>query len=185
MVTIEDITSRVQTEENLRTTLNSIGDAVISTDIKGKIVRINHVAENLTGWNKTDAINKPLGDVFKIINSKTRNTLENPVAKVLKNGQIIGLTDPSLLISKDGSEYQIADSASPIQNEEGDLIGVVLVFRDVTEEYRIVEELKQSEYRFRDMAQMLPVAVIEYDLRAKLSFANKKAYAIFGYQEAL
>jgi diguanylate cyclase (GGDEF)-like protein/PAS domain S-box-containing protein len=142
-------------KEKLRITLHSIGDAVISTDIEGKIVRMNLVAEGLTGWDREDASGKPIQKVFNIINAKTRNKVENPVSKVLENGKIVGLANHTALIAKDGSEYQIADSAAPIINNEEDITGVVLVFRDVTEKYRMQEKLKESEKKYRQLFKIM------------------------------
>ncbi|NJO69875.1 MAG: PAS domain S-box protein [Bacteroidetes bacterium] len=118
-----------KSEENLSITLHSIGDGVISTDINGLIVNMNPIAEKLCGCKTTDALGKPLPEVFKIINAETRNTVADPVKKVLENGEIVGLANHTVLISQDGTEYQIADSAAPIKNKEGKINGVVLVFR--------------------------------------------------------
>ncbi|MFW6344443.1 MAG: PAS domain S-box protein [Sediminispirochaetaceae bacterium] len=130
-------------EENLRITLDSIGDAVISTDFEGRIVRMNPVAENLCGWSINEARGKALKEVFHIIHAGTGKIVENPVARVLETGNIIGLANHTMLISKDGTEYQIADSAAPIQEDDGNTTGVVLVFRDVTKEYEKERQLKE------------------------------------------
>ena len=135
--------------ENLSITLNSIGDAVISTDEIGLIIGMNPVAERLCGWNFDKAKGKPLTEVFHIINAETRLPVSNPVKKVIETGEIIGLANHTVLISRDGNEYQIADSASPIKNKEGNIKGVVLVFSDVTEEYALLEDLRKSEKRLR------------------------------------
>ncbi len=134
-----------ESEENLRTTLDSIGDAVIATDINHKIIRMNPVAERLTGWTAKKALGKSLLQVFNIVNQETRQTVENPVEKVLKTGEIVGLANHTVLIAKNGRESQIADSAAPIHNNKGEVTGVVLVFRDVTEEYLIREELQKMQ----------------------------------------
>ncbi|MBN2702569.1 MAG: PAS domain S-box protein [Pontiellaceae bacterium] len=138
---ISDITARKLTEnavkesrENLRITLNSIGDAVISTDVEGRITSMNPVAERLVGWNKEEAEGKPLEQIFRIVNEFTREPLENPRDAVLKSGQIVGLANHALLLAKDGREIPVADSGAPIVNDAGDIIGVVLVFRDQTQE---------------------------------------------------
>ena len=123
-------------DENLRITLESIGDAVISTGMDGKIVSLNPVAEELTGWSQTDAVGQPLEAVFKIINEHTRLPVENPVTKVLAAGTVVGLANHTLLLARDGREIPIADSGAPIKNESGKITGVVLVFRDQTEERR-------------------------------------------------
>jgi len=109
-----------QTQEEYRTILYSIGDAVITTDTNGCITNINKVAETLTGWEETKAIGKRLITVFNIINEVTRTSVEDPVNKVLKNGHIIGLANHTILISKNGTEFQIADSAAPIKNVTGE-----------------------------------------------------------------
>ncbi len=131
--------------ENLRITLNSIGDAVITTDIEGKIVNMNPVAEELTEYRTEEAKNKPLPEIFKIINAETREIVRNPAETVLKHGNIIGLANHTVLINKTGKEYQIADSAAPIKKPNGEIIGVVLVFRDVTEEYELQKQLQHSQ----------------------------------------
>ena len=122
-----------ESQENLYITLHSIGDGVIATDDSGCIVRMNPVAEALCGWKLTDAKGKNLPEVFKIICSETGEPAENPARKVLENRQVVGLANHTVLISKDGNEYQIADSASPIKDQNGNVKGVVLVFSDVTE----------------------------------------------------
>ncbi len=124
-----------ESEENLRTTLQSIGDAVIAADLEGKITRMNPVAESLTGWSMSEAQGEPLEKVFRIFNSYSRAAVENPVDLVLNTGRVVDLANHTLLLARDGSEYQIEDSAAPIMNETGSCQGVVLVFRDVTEKY--------------------------------------------------
>ena len=134
-----------QEKEMLSVTLNSIGDAVIATDIGGNVTLLNRVAEELTGWSREDAYAEPLTSVFHIINEKTRNICENPVEKVLKTGRIIGLANHTALIAKDGSEKSIADSAAPIRNRRSEIIGTVLVFRDVTLENIMNAELSKTK----------------------------------------
>lgn len=153
---LQDISERklaeeklLKSEENLSITLNSIGDGVLSTDIHGLIVRMNPVAEKLCGWNLAEATGKPLTEVFHIVNAETREKIANPVRKVLENGEVVGLANHTALISKDGSEYQIADSAAPIKNKEGEISGVVLVFSDVTEKYAAQKHIEESEEKFR------------------------------------
>ena len=135
--------------QQLVITLNSIGDAVITTDTKGMVSNMNPVAEKLTGWDLEAAFGMPLKKVFNIINAETRKSIDNPVGKVLETGQIIGLANHTVLIARDKKEYQIADSAAPIINLNGLTIGVVLVFRDVSEEYKIREDLQRSEKQHR------------------------------------
>ena len=134
-----------ESTENLRITLESIGDAVIATDIKGNVTRMNPIAEKLTGWTIADAAGKPLPEVFKIVNAQTRKDVENPVEKVLATGEIVGLANHTVLIAKDGIEHQIADSGAPIFDLKRNIVGVVLVFRDVTKEYQLQEQLNHSQ----------------------------------------
>ena len=123
-------------DENLQIVLKSIGDAVITTDVDGRVTRMNSVGEDLTGWKSADAVGQPLPNVFEILNQESRKPEENPAQKVLEQGETVGLANGTILVRKDGSERFIADSAAPIENEDGEIIGVVIVFRDVTDEYR-------------------------------------------------
>ncbi len=139
MVVSIDTTERKQAEETLKeseewfsTTLRSIGDAVITTDTNGNVTLLNPVAELLTGWKQEEATGKPLREIFNIINESTREPVENPVEKVLKTGNIIGLANHTVLIAKDGREIPIDDSGSPIKKDNGEIFGVVLVFRDIS-----------------------------------------------------
>lgn len=138
-------------KDYLEAVLNSIGDAVIVTDIDGKVTRLNPVAEELTGWNLQEAQNKELKEVFKIINSLSRNPVENPVDIVLKTNKIVGLANHTALISKNGLEFQIADSGSPIKNLKGETTGVVLVFRDVSKEYEAQSLIAEREKLYRSL----------------------------------
>jgi PAS domain S-box-containing protein len=148
-----------ESEENLRITLNSIGDAVIATDRNGDITGMNPVAAQLTGWEEKDAIGKPLERVFKILNEHTRKTVESPAKGVLKEGTIVGLANHTLLISKSGAEIPIADSGAPIKNEAGEITGVVLVFRDQTEEREYRRRIAESETKYRTAFNTSPDAI--------------------------
>ena len=132
-------------KELLAVTLASIGDAVITTDSDGKISFMNKVAIKLTGWSIDEAIGKPLPDVFHIINENTKELCENPVEIVLRTGNVVGLANHTILISKNGSQYFIADSGSPIQDRNGKVIGVILVFSDQTEKYKAEQALIANE----------------------------------------
>lgn len=136
----ELVESLGKSEENLRVTLDSIGDAVIATDSKGFITLMNPVAEQLTGWSLEEAVGQTLPAVFEIVNEETRTTVPNPVELVLAAGEIVGLANHSLLIAKNGIQYHIADSGAPIRDAKNEIIGVVLVFRDVTEQVRAEQE---------------------------------------------
>ncbi len=126
--------------EQLRVTLSSIGDAVIATDLRGCVSFLNPVAEALTGWSLSDAQGQPLEAVFRIVHEHSRQTVENPVARVLREGTVVGLANHTLLIAKDGTERPIADSAAPIREAGGQIGGVVLVFRDISAQYLAREE---------------------------------------------
>jgi len=138
-----------ESQEELATTLRSVGDAVISTDATGAIRFMNQVAEQLTGWGARAARDRPLAEVFHIVNEQTRGAVESPVVKVLREEKAVGLADHTILIAKDGTERPIEDSCAPIRGESGDVTGVVLVFRDATLERAAKAQLLQSEERFR------------------------------------
>jgi len=130
-------------EERLRITLNSIGDGVMATDIQGRVLTMNPVAEHLTGWLLHEARGKHLTDIFNIIHARTRESFGDPVKKITHGGQAEGEANQTLLLSRKGAEYQIAHSGAPIRDVKDTITGVVLVFRDVTEEYRTREELQK------------------------------------------
>ncbi|MBZ4193937.1 MAG: EAL domain-containing protein [Candidatus Contendobacter sp.] len=124
-------------EQNLAITLDSIGDAVIATDPAGRVTRMNPAAQRLCGWTLADATGHLLAEVFCIVNATTREPVADPVQRVMAHGQVVGLANHTVLLARDGREYQIADSASPIRNAAGDIVGVVLVFSDVTEKHAV------------------------------------------------
>ena len=151
--TFHDITDhkRLETalekEKNLlETTLISVGDGVISTDNKGNIVFLNRVAEFLTGWTQEAARGKSIEEVFNIVNEFTREKSENIVKKALESGKMIELANHTILISKDGIERPIEDSAAPIVQENGEIVGVVLVFRDFSEKKQKLKEIEFLSY---------------------------------------
>jgi PAS domain S-box-containing protein len=172
-----------ESHENLRVTLQSLGDAVIATDTNGQITRMNPVAETLTGWKLSEAKNQKIEEVFHIVNSFTGQQVKNPVEKVLETGKIEGLANHTKLISKNGKEYQIADSGAPIKNDMGKVTGVVLVFRDVTEEYDVQQKLKENEERFRVIVEGAPDPIfIQSDM--KFAYLNPAACRLFGVESA-
>ena len=137
--------SLLASEQRWSTTLASVGDAVIATDLMGKIMFMNGVAEELTGWTLNEAAQKPIKEVFNIVNEQTRLMVEDPVSKVLEKGIVVGLANHTVLIKKDKTEVPIDDSGAPIKDKDGKPLGVVLVFRDITE--RKQSEEKLEEYR--------------------------------------
>ncbi|HEY9595174.1 MAG TPA: ATP-binding protein, partial [Spirochaetia bacterium] len=132
-------------EQNLRITLDSIGDGVIATDIGGRVTAMNRVAEQLTGRAREEARGAPLGEVLRIVDTDTRQAIEDPVVRVLRERRVVEVSSNATLLSFDGKEYRISDSGAPIQDEQGTVSGVVLVFRDATERFRLQERLRQSE----------------------------------------
>ncbi len=153
---VKDITERIHVErelaaerERLAVTLHSIGDAVISTDVDSRVLLMNAVAETLTGWTQAEACGHLLDDVFKIVNEQTGKPAVNPLQQVLATGTVVGLANHTVLIARNGRSRNIADSAAPIRQAGGTIIGVVLVFRDVTEAYELQRALLTSETKYR------------------------------------
>jgi PAS domain S-box-containing protein len=134
-----------QSEQELRTTLESIADGVITCDANGRVQMMNPVARELTGWSQSEASGQPLEKVFHIINETTRKTVETPVSKVKRLDRIVGVANHTVLVRKDGTELNIADSGAPIRDKKGELIGIVLVFRDITMERKTQEALIANE----------------------------------------
>jgi PAS domain S-box-containing protein len=132
-------------KEWLHTTLNSIGDAVIATDANGAITFMNPVAEHLTGWSSDEASGAPLADVFRIVNETTRASVENPIDKVRALNRVVGLANHTILISRTGQEFAIDDSGAPIRDADGALAGIVLVFRDVTQQRALESAVRSNE----------------------------------------
>jgi PAS domain S-box-containing protein len=169
--------------EWLRVTLSSIGDAVITTDTKGSITYLNPVAVFLTGWTLEEAADTSLELVFKIINEETRQTVENPATRALREGLVVGLANHTLLIAKDGRERAIDDSAAPIRKANGEVAGVVLVFRDVTDRRKAERELRESEERFRLLVEgAQDYAIFMLDPQGYISSWNLGAERIKGYR---
>jgi diguanylate cyclase (GGDEF)-like protein/PAS domain S-box-containing protein len=144
----QDVTSRrdvaqqlAESHELMRVTLNSIGDAVITTDLNGHIIWLNPVAERLTGWRKEAAHGRPLTEVFLIVHEESRQPANDPIATCLRTRQTVAMDAQTLLLSRDGSEYGIQDSAAPIADEQGNLLGAVLVFQDISEQRRLNREM--------------------------------------------
>jgi PAS domain S-box-containing protein len=165
----------------LSTTLKSIGDAVIATDVNGLVTFMNSVAENLTGFSLSEADGKPLEMVFNIINEFTREKTEHPVAKVIREGVTVGLANHTLLISKNGKEIPIDDSASPIKDDKNNISGVVLVFRDITERKLNEQKIIQFAENAKNLIELSPYAIIVH--RDKVLFCNDTAVRILGAKD--
>lgn len=162
--------------ELLRITLNSIGDAIIATDANEIVTFINPVAQELIGWSEEESVGKPLSALLHIVNEETGRPAESPVAKVIASGRVAGLANHTILISRDGTRRPIDDTAAPIRNEEGQFVGVILVFRDITERRRLERELHQRSLDLvdRDRRKDEFLAVLAHELRNPLApIANR------------
>ncbi|MCK9452515.1 MAG: PAS domain S-box protein [Bacteroidales bacterium] len=149
----------IQSEENLSITLQSIGDGVLATDSSGRVRRMNKVAESLTGFKLEEVWNKPVSEVFNIVNASSRETVTNPLEKILKTGKKVGLSNHTVLISANGKEYHISDSAAPIRNKKNEIEGMILVFSDVTAQYKQQASIAESERKFKAFFNAVPGAV--------------------------
>jgi PAS domain S-box-containing protein len=185
----KEVTERKRAEEELReseerwaTTVSSIGDAVITTDLAGNVTFLNGVAEKLTGWSLAEASNKPLMKVFNIINEKSRKILDSPVNRILKEGTVVGLANHTILIRQDGKEVPIDDSGAPVRDKDGNFTGIVLVFRDITERKKAEEKTKQlfdavqqEKDRLSSLVSSIPDEVWFADANKKFILANPAA----------
>jgi len=179
----EQISEIESQKKYLSQTLDSIGDAVITTDDKGRVTRLNPVAEQLTGWTNDEANQQSLKQIFPIVDATTNASIANPIDKVLETGETVYLSNHTTLISKNGNEHQIADSAAPIMND-GKIMGMVLVFNDVTEQYKVREALRQSEKKLRLIHAQVPGIVFQFKMdlngNRSLPYASDSIESIMG-----
>jgi len=172
-------------EEKLAVTLRSIGDAVIATDAKGRVTLLNPLAERLTGWTQAQAANRPVDEIFHIVNQESRKPATIPVMNTLAHGTIQGLANHTLLIAQDGSECAIADSCAPIRNRDGEVIGAVLVFRDITAEYAAQQALRDSAALIQTILDTVVDGVITLHASGgRIERANSAAERMFGHAAA-
>jgi PAS domain S-box-containing protein len=165
-----------------RTTLASIGDAVIVTDPESRITFMNPTAEKLTGWSQIDALQRHLTDVFNIVNEQSSVSVENPVVKAIRDGAIVGLANHTVLIARDGGEWPIDDSAAPILDAAGHIVGVVLVFHDVSNRRKAEHELEISEVRYRRLFETAHDGILILDAgTAKVLDVNRFMVELLGY----
>ncbi|MBE0620313.1 MAG: PAS domain S-box protein [Burkholderiales bacterium] len=169
-------------EAKLAVTLNSIGDAVIATDAEGHVTFLNPLAEKLTGWTLAEAALRPVDEIFHIINQETREPSTIPVKETLAHGTVHGLANHTMLIGRDGSECAIADSCAPIRDHAGQVVGAVLIFRDVTREYAVQQALNDSAALIKTILQTVADGVITIHARGGIiERSNPAAERIFGY----
>ena len=186
-----EVIERKQAEEDLRrqrewlrVTLSSIGDAVIASDTEGRITFLNPVAVTLTGWQLEETLGRPIQDVFRIINEKTHAPAEDLVARVLNEKRVVGLANDTALVTKDGREVPIEDSAAPIMDSAGNLIGVVLVFHDVTEKRRAQAALREAHERAVWLARFPdenPNPVLRVSADGTMLYCNSASAGILGW----
>jgi PAS domain S-box-containing protein len=167
--------------EWLRITLSSIGDAVIATDAEGRVTFMNGVAESLTGWAEADANGRPLSDVFRIVNEQTRLPVENPALRALQERAIVGLANHTVLIAQDGTERAIEDSAAPMKDDGGEVVGSVLVFRDVTERRRAAA-LREREQWALDVLESVTDAFFALNRDWQFTYLNRQAGRVLGLE---
>jgi PAS domain S-box-containing protein len=173
--------------ELLRVTLGSIGDAVITTDLEGRVTYLNPVAESLTGWSQRDALGHPLDAVFRIVNEHSRQPVESPVRRALREGTVVGLANHTILVRKDGSERPIDDSAAPISDERGRVSGCVLIFRDVSERRRLENVATARLHSARALASIVEStddAIVGKSLDGTIQSWNDGAARLFGHSAA-
>lgn len=180
-----EISRRRKMEEEIRdhrewleVTLQSIGDGVIATDREGRVTLMNPIAQDLTGWTAEAGRGRPLAEVFQIINETTRRRVENPVELVLRDGKTVGLANHTVLIARDGVERPIDDSAAPILTPRGEILGAVLVFRDVTEQRRIEWE----RLRLASIVESSEDAIVGKTLDGIITTWNAGAERLYGYK---
>jgi len=169
-------------KERLRTTLASIGDAVISTDSGGNVAYLNPIAERLTGWSNGEALGTPLSRVFNIVNESTREPVANPAVRALKEGVIVGLANHTVLIARDDTEWPIDDSAAPIRSIDGRVVGCVLVFRDITLRRQSEQQLSQREEQFRRTITEIAVPTMLHADDDNVLLVNKAWTDFSGYR---
>lgn len=186
--TFVDITLQKQTErkiaENearLAATLQSIGNGVVTTDACGKVTHLNSAAEALTGWTDAQAKGRRVDTVFCIIHAKTRREAKNPIWRAIEENRVIGLDNHTVLIDRDGKERYIADSCAPIRTPDGQILGAVLVFHDVSDEYRQRRQLRESETKLAAITQSAQDAILMMDTQGAIRYWNPAAERILGY----
>ena len=169
-----------QGEEWMTRMMESIGDGVFATDGRGRVRLMNPVAQALTGWTQAEAVGRPVEEVFRIVNEQTRQPAENPVFRAIREGVVMGLANHTVLIARDGTETSIDDSAAPIKDRDGVVVGVVMVFQDATERRRHEARLRESEERHRTILESITDAFYAFDRDWRFTYVNRRAEALMG-----
>ena len=170
-----------ESEQWLSTTLKSIGDGVIATDRNGGVKFMNHAAESMTEWPQSEAMGRPLNEIFHIINEETREVCDNPAVKVIGSGKIIGLANHTILVSRNGREIPIKDSGAPIVLAHGDTIGVVLVFQDDSESRDAETKLRESKERLLLAMESAGEGLWEWDVEGESMQCDNLCFQLLGY----
>jgi len=173
-----------ESEERFRMSVYSIGDGLIITDTDGNVTHMNPVAQQLTGWTEAEAEGRPCDEVFNIVNETSRKTVESPVRRVLQEGVVAGLANHTLLIARDGRERPVADSGAPIRHADGNVAGVVLVFRDQTEARDAAKLIEDNEAKLRHLVQNAPIGVFTTTTEGHFVDLNDAMATIMGYDNA-
>ena len=166
-------------KEELRTILQSIGDAVIATDNEWKIIRMNPIAENLTGWKISEAFGKSIEEIFRLLDSNANEFIQQPIIMHLQN--LTGTTNHFLLLAKDGNEYQISISSSPVKDVSGNIKGIVLIFRYISQEFETQRKIEASEKKYKAIIDASPVPFALNDDNQNILLLNKAFTDTFGY----
>jgi PAS domain S-box-containing protein len=169
-----------ESEGRYHKTLMSVSDGVIATDTDGRIQMMNPVAEALTGWNQAEAVGKPLEEVFHIVSEETHEAVESTVSRILREGSVIGLANHTLLLARDGAAHPISDGGAPIRDMNGRIVGVVVNFRDQTEERRVQAALCRSEEQYRLLAETTRDIIILHDMEGCIRYMNRAGLQLAG-----
>jgi PAS domain S-box-containing protein len=182
---LQQVNATLQVSEaKLAVTLNSIGDAVMTTDADARVTLLNPLAEALTGWLQADAAGRPVDEIFHIISKETRELSTIPVMATLAHGTIQGLANHTVLIARDGAEHDIADSCAPIRDSKGDVVGAVLVFRDVTADYAVHQAVRDGATVVQAIFNTVADGLITTDEHGEIETVNPAAERLFGYTVA-
>jgi PAS domain S-box-containing protein len=171
---LEQRTQELQRQrEWFQVTLSSIGDAVIATDLQGTVTFLNPVAETMTGWTAAEAVGQPLIGIFNIVNEETRKPVDNPVARVLQTGLIVGLANHTALVARDGTVVAVEDSAAPIRDADGNIAGAVMVFHDVSERRRVEAALREVQARLDATLSAAEIGTWTWNIRKDIVVADR------------